>query len=1070
MNKFLKNSLASFAAILTLTAASSPISAREIHGMVQDETKQPLAGATVKEVAQAKTNSVAAVMVDINGHFTLNVPDNCKQITCSFVGYAPKTVDLIPGQDSYEIQMFPLTESLNEVVVTGYQTISKERATGAFSKVNTDQLSGQRIASVDNILEGHVAGFNDGMLRGITSMNGVTTPLYVVDGFPIEKTKNDGYGNWVEEVPDINVEDIESITVLKDAAATSIYGARAANGVIVITTKRAKGGKADVSFSMNLTTQKYRTYTGIFADSQTMVGIERDWASQHPYLDASEAQNLLDNATYTTPGIQAILKGYTGAMSQADVESYLNRLAGNGYSFYKDVDNYGKTNPFYQQYNLRVASRSDKNSFSGSISFNRNQYADKHNNDYNVGINILNTTEITKWLTFDVGAYINFSGGNTPNYLLSSPGYTVMPYMNLGTPDNPYVNRQEDRYSIYDQSTLSNYGLYNLDITPLDEMGRQIAKDRNLSARINARLIFTLTDWLRLTTQFQYQGAEYKNELLREKESYYVRNQVNTFAVDNGMGAEFLIPYGNIWSQQYNSQRDYNFRAQLDFNKTFADRHNVTAIAGYEMRENVNRFNSQVLYNYDPDVLTYSMIDQKVLSNTYGLWGWGSFSTQDVAYPRELTNRFISFYGNVAYDFDNRYTVTGSIRWDRTNLFGTSSKYQNHPIWSVGAGWLINNESFMQLDWVNMLKLRASYGIGGNIAKDAAPYMTLYYSNNYHTGTTSGSVSRRPNPNLRWEKTTTFNVGIDFALLDNRLNGSIEFYNKKGVDLLANVNGVPVEGYGYTTNNINNGEMTNRGVEITLNGVAYRDQDWQLNLNGTFGYNHNRIDKIDVEAPASFLLFDYPTAYPRVGDAYNTIYAYKWAGLSETGAPQVYDKNGELFSTMEPTNLSDALAYGQVVPKWNGSFGTDLTWRNFTLSMLFLFEGGHHVRNAYMPFISDMGQAYAGVENRWMKPGDEAHTDVPAFVSNESPDYNYYSSSIYSHASVNVLKADNFRMRNLSLAYNLPSGFIAKAGLENARVSVGMENLFMICGNKTVKYMLGGYDRPNFTFGLNLGF
>ena len=1074
--KELKDTMRRALLLLTMvTLCSFSALARQISGMVVDENGEPLTGATVQEVPVSKTASIAGCMVDINGHFHLDVANGVKQFKVSFVGYNPQTIDLT-SENSYKIQLTPNVAQLDEVVITGYQTISKERATGSFAKVNADDLEAtQRVNSVASLLEGHVAGYQDGQLRGVTSMNGVTTPLYVIDGFPVEKTKNDGYGNWVEEVPDINVEDIESITVLKDAAATSIYGARAANGVIVITTKRAAKGQVKVDLSMNLTFQPYRTYTGHLADAATMVDLERAWAAQNPNLQgegaADYATQLLGDNTYTTPGIQAILKGYAGQLSQGEVDGLLNQYAKGGYQYYKDIDKYGKKNPFYQQYNLRVASSNDRNSFVGSFSYRHNQFADKYNKDQNFGISLQNTTNITDWLTFDVGAFVDYGNGETPNYLLSSPGFTYMPYMSLGTPGSPYINYEADRYSTSQLNTLSTYGLLNLDINPLEEMKWQRAKTNNLSARTYARLNIRFTDYLRLTTQFQYQAARYKTEFLREKESYYVRNMVNQFATPGADGTEFLLPNGNIYQQAYNSQRDYNFRVQLDFNKTFVDKHNVTALAGFELRENVNKFNDYTLYNYDPELLTYTMLDQKALSNAGGVWGWASFTNQNVAFNRELTNRFVSWYANAAYDYDNRYTVTGSIRWDRTNLFGTSSKYQNHPIWSVGAGWLINNEEFMQgIDWVNLLKLRASYGIGGNIAKGAAPYMTFNFGSNNHVNQGDANVATRPNPNLRWEKTTTFDIGVDFALFNNRLTGAIDFYNKKGTDLLANTNGVPVEGYGFTTYSINNGEMTNRGVEISLNGDIIRQGDWNWNAYATFAYNHNKVDAINVEAPVLFLVFDYPTAYPRVGNPYNAIYAYEWAGLDENGKPQVYDAEGNLYSGMEPSNIEDAQYFGSLIPKVSGSFGTSLRWKDLTLSMLFMFETGHKMWNTLKTDMSTFGQAYADYANRWQKPGDEAFTDIPVYTSSESPNYNYYDYSIWAHSSANVVPADNFRMRNLSLSYNLPKAWASKAYMSNVRVMVGAENLFMICRDSRVKYMLGGYDRPNYTFGINIEF
>ena len=1031
---------------------------RKIRGQVLDNEDIPLVGADV-----LVKGTTAGVYTDVDGYYEIEVPDNPEvSLVFNFFGMKPHE-ELIGSRDRINVILFPDVEMLDAVVVTGYQTISKERTTGAFAKVNSEQFETQRISNVSTMLEGRVAGLNDGQIRGVTSMNGLTTPLYVIDGFPVEKTTNDGYGNWVESVPDINPEDIQSITVLKDAAAASIYGARAANGVVVITTKRAQKDQMNVSFSATLSIQPYSTYADKYlADAATMVELEREWAAQNPNLQgagaAAYAQGLLDDNTFTTQGIRALLRGYAGQMTQSEVDAQLAALAAMGYSYYDDIERYGARNPFSQQYNLSFGRGSEKNTFNASITYRNNLESDKYTDNDDIGINIQNTTQITKWLTLDVGTYLNYGSGSTQSFSLFSPGYTYMSYDRLVNGDGSYyTNRQEDRYSAYNMSILNSNGLYNLDITPLDEIGMNLTRQKNFSNRTYARLAIKFTDWLKYTASFQYEYANYATEQLRSKDSYDVRNTVNTYASANGDGtATFNIPYGNIYFTSNNITRAYNFRQQLDFNKTFAGKHEVTALVGTETRENKNNYENRTLYNYDPDLMTYSLIDQVGLSSMGSIWGWGSFTTQNTAYLLELINRYVSFYGNAAYTYDDRYTVTGSIRWDKTNLFSTGSKYQKRPIWSVGASWNIDREEFMQgADWVNMLKLRFSYGIGGNIAKNSAPYMTAYFGSNQHVGGISGTIQSRPNPNLRWEKTATTNVGVDFSLLDNRLSGTVEYYYKNGTDLLANTNGVPTEGWGYSTYTINNGEMVNEGFEISLNGT----------------YNRNEVTYVNVEAPVSYLLIDYPTAYPRIGNPYNAIYGYQWAGLSAQGTPQLYDRNGELYDDMTPSDIEDLLYFGTTVPVYSGALNLNLRWRNWELAAQFLFEGGHKMRNTSLPFINgSIAPVSNRISNRWQQPGDEAHTDVPRYISSENPLYNYNYYNMYAQSSVNIIDASNLSLNNLSLTYRLPSNACSKLAMKGARIMAAAENLFMVAASPEAKYLLGGYNKPTFILGVYLNF
>ena len=1047
---------------------------RKIRGQVLDNEDIPLVGADV-----LVKGTTAGVYTDVDGYYEIEVPDNPEvSLVFNFFGMKPHE-ELIGSRDRINVILFPDVEMLDAVVVTGYQTISKERTTGAFAKVNSEQFETQRISNVSTMLEGRVAGLTDGQIRGVTSMNGLTTPLYVIDGFPVEKTTNDGYGNWVESVPDINPEDIQSITVLKDAAAASIYGARAANGVVVITTKRAQKDQMNVSFSATLSLQPYSTYADKYlADAATMVELEREWAAQNPNLQgagaAAYAQGLLDDNTFTTQGIRALLRGYAGQMTQSEVDAQLAALAAMGYSYYDDIKRYGARNPFSQQYNLSFGRGSEKNTFNASITYRNNLESDKYTDNDDIGINIQNTTQITKWLTLDVGTYLNYGSGSTQSFSLFSPGYTYMPYDRLVNGDGSYyTNRQEDRYSAYNMSILNSNGLYNLDITPLDEIGMNLTRQKNFSNRTYARLAIKFTDWLKYTASFQYEYANYATEQLRSKDSYDVRNTVNTYASANGDGtATFNIPYGNIYFTSNNITRAYNFRQQLDFNKTFAGKHEVTALVGTETRENKNNYENRTLYNYDPDLMTYSLIDQVGLSSMGSIWGWGSFTTQNTAYLLELINRYVSFYGNAAYTYDGRYTVTGSIRWDKTNLFSTGSKYQKRPIWSVGASWNIDREEFMQgADWVNMLKLRFSYGIGGNIAKNSAPYMTAYFGSNQHVGGISGTIQSRPNPNLRWEKTATTNVGVDFSLLDNRLSGTVEYYYKNGTDLLANTNGVPTEGWGYSTYTINNGEMVNEGFEISLNGTAVSTSDWRFDIGAIFSYNRNEVTYVNVEAPVSYLLIDHPTAYPRIGNPYNAIYGYRWAGLSEQGTPQLYDRNGELYDDMTPSDIEDLLYFGTTVPVYSGALNLNLRWRNWELAAQFLFEGGHKMRNTSLPFINgSIAPVSNRITDRWQQPGDEAHTDVPRYISSENPLYNYNYYTMYAQSSVNIIDASNLSLNNLSLTYRLPSNACSKLAMKGARIMAAAENLFMVAASPEAKYLLGGYNKPTFILGLYLNF
>lgn len=1054
------------AALLTMLLCLAAAQAREISGIVVDENGEPLAGATVKEVAAAKGQSVHAVAVDLNGHFSLNVDPATRQIAISFVGYKPATVNLTK-EKSYRIQLTPTADALDEVVVTGYQTLSKERTTGSFAKISKKELENQRITSVGDMLEGHVAGYTDGKIRGITSMQGITTPLYVIDGFPVERTTvTYAGGGFSEQTPDINVDDIESITVLKDAAATSIYGARAANGVIVITTKKAEKGKVRVSGSASFSIQPYKRVTTYSMDSRELIDQTRDWISQVPGFRGEGAvdyaKRMLQNSSNLAPHIRSVYERYAGLLSQQELDSRLDNWSRQGYRWYDETDAIDKRDATTQRYNLSVSSSSDRNNLVATLAYNRTNNFSKYSFNEGVDISLRNTVNMTSWATLDLGASVIYNNSSSSPYSVSSPGYAVAPYMSFYNEDGSYrKGNQEDMLAASRLTAIKNYGLYHENIDPMDELGRNKTIENDLVTRVYARLNFKITDWLRLTPQFQYEWGNFQTKYRQEKETYAVRSKINNFASLNNGQTVFNLPYGDIYEHGQNNQNTYNFRVQLDFNKTFAERHDVTAIAGMEMRHAKTRAEYNTLYGYDDQLMTFVTVDQSAIQSFSGaIFSRPWISSADFASLRELTNRFISFYANAAYSFDNRYMLNASIRTDRTNLFGTSGKYQGKPIWSAGAAWRMDQEEFLHTDWINMLKLRASYGIGGNIAKDTWPYMVAYYGNNVHPGVggVQGSISSRPNPELRWEKTTTINVGVDFDMFDNRLSGSVEFYNKKGTDLLASSNGISVEGQGYATTTINNGEMTNRGFELNLNGVLFRNNDWNWRLGGLVSYNHSKVDYVNVVAPVGFLQIDQPGAFPRVGNPFTAMYGYKFEHLDENGLPVITGADGNPIANSYATTLDDIIFLGSYTPTYSGSVSTDLRWKDFILSALVLFEGGHKVKTGYYTY-----------DDQWKKPGDEAHTDIPRYLAGENNDF-YCDWDLYNKSSAVVENAANVRLRNISLAYNIPRHICSKYFARETRLMFGIENVATFAKTKSVKYYLGGYNKPSYVISLNLSF
>jgi len=1056
----------------------------DINGRVLDEKNQPLPGATVSVKGlkkQTVTNS--------DGEFTLKDVDEDAVLTITFLGY--QTREIKASENLGNLILTVQTDQLDEVTVsTGYQTLSKERVTGSFSTVSSKQLDQQRLSSMQSLLEGRIPGYNNGLIRGTTSMNGLVQPLYVIDGFPVENLKLDANNNVAEGIPGLNLEDVESITVLKDAAAASIYGARASNGVIVIVTKKAKKGKPQISASSTFTLSPYRQYTDNLTNSADIVELEKEWAANNPNLRGVNAStyavNLLQNVAYPSQGINAILRNAAGVLSPADLNTKLGQLAAGGYQYYDDVEKYSKRSPFYQQYNLSIGNATEKNALYTSVTYRNNKTQDKYAGDESLGVNINNTTQITKWLTMELSTFLSYNEGEIQPYNTLSPGYTFLPYDRLVNADGSnFTSTAASRLSTNNMVLINNNRLYNMDITPLDEQSMSLGKTKNFTSRSFVRLGAKITDWLSYKSSFQYEYATSRLDQLYDKNSYFVRSKVNSFASFNpvsGGQAIFNLPYGNINYKENQFNNAYNFRQQLNVDKTFGEKHSLTAIIGSEIRNRKIEYDNQSLYNYNPNTLTYSLVNQPLLGSYPGnILGGGNFTARDAAVNRINTERFVSFYSNVGYAYDDKYLLTGSIRWDKSNLWGTSSKYQNTPIWSVGAGWNINRESFFNADWVDRLKLRVSHGIGGNVYTDSAPFTTFNFNPNYNVGGLQATIGSRPNPLLSWEKTTTTNAGLDFAIFKNRLSGSVDYYHKSGRDLLANTQGVPTEGFGYSTYVINNGEMLNQGIELALSGDIIRSKDLTWNLGLQYAFNKNKVTYVNIEAPFYVLQLDYPQSFPRIGNPYNAIYSYQWAGLSNTGLPQVYNEKGEKVQA-SPATLESIVYSGTTVPKYSGSFNSTLDYKNFSFSFLLTFEGGHKMRDTFLPalgasynsalngYVTQITAVNKDIVNRWRNPGDELTTNIPKVVFAEDPTYNSQSADIYRNADINVLDAANMRLRNISLAYKVPQQVAKKAGLSNVRFQFNVENAFTLAKSKTAKYLLNGYLTPNYVLGAYLNF
>lgn len=1052
----------------------------EISGQVTDKNKEPLIGASV--VVKGTTIGVST---DINGNFKLRVPGDVAAITVTFIGYQTKDIAILDTDPSqthvFNVILDEDNQQMEEVVVTGYQTISKERATGSFAKVSNETLELRRMDNLSNMLEGQVAGYTNGQIRGITTMNAVAQPMVVIDGFPVENTSMNRIGQTTENMPDLNPEDIESVTILKDAAAASIYGARAANGVIVITTKKAKKGRTEISVSATLTVNPYSLYTKNLTNAADIVDMQRQWANQSSALQGggelalNKANELRNDGAYPSAGIDILLNQYTGTITTAQANAQLEKLAAAGYQYYDQVTKYTKQNPFYQQYNMRIGKTSDRNSINASVTYWRNRSEDIYSQDDKLSLNLTNSLDITSWMNLDLGVYLKYGKETSQSYSALSPGFSFLPYDALLAEDGSHVSAVPQNKKEF-RDNIAKYGLYEEIITPMDELGLRLGHTKDFNSRAYAKIKIDFTPWLNYHIMYQHETGTQRFHNLQEKASYFTQSTINRYAsLSNTNTVVYNIPDGDIYrTNDYNTMA-YNFRQQLNLNKTFRDKHYVVWIVGNEIRNTKMEYSDNTLYGYDSGLLSWQNIDAKALaSGIIGINGRATLASSNITTKRELINRFVSFYSNASYTFDDKYSISGSIRWDRSNLWGTNIKNQNKPLWSAGFSWLINKEAFFNADKINLLKLRGSYGIGGNIGRNTAPYLVAQYYTDYTIGELCGMVKTPPNDDIRWEKTKTLNIGFDFAAFNYRLNGTIDVYNKKSEDLLAYINGSPTQGFGTSTLTTNNGAMTNRGVEVTLRGDIIRKGGFTWNSTLLYAYNKNKVTQINVKAPSYTSQISFPLSYPTKGEPLNGIYGYKWAGLNENGDPQVYNADGEIVSTAV-TDLEAIRYFGTTVPSHSGTFTNVFSYRNFEVSAMLLFEAGHKIRETNIPQINmtdgRIVTTAKDIAYRWRNPGDQATTDVPRLLfSDDKVNYNTYRTTLYENSDKFIYNASNIKLRNISVAYRLPESICKRLMASSVKLQFNVENVATLAFDKKAHYVLGGKIKPNYVCSININF
>ena len=1093
--------LLSFAGVLTSAFAAS----RQVQGVViSSEDNMPLIGASVYIKAEdlskdGNSPTITGVITDIDGKFNISVPEGVTRLFCSYVGHEVQELKLVPGKDQYEITLFPSAQMLDAVVVTGYQTVERRKLTAAVGKLNISDETIGAVKSIDQALAGQIAGLSvtstSGApgapakirIRGTSSLNGTQDPLWVLDGIPLEGTDvpqsnvlNDVSNIQQSSIAGLNPADIENITVLKDAAATAIYGARAANGVIVITTKKGKVGKPVINFSSKFTYMPTLSTNRLnMLNSQEKVDLELELLrSNFAYGDNKGGVSKIISGYGLT---DAYKKGGWSALTpeaQTDISRLRNTETDWGDILFRDA--------FNQEYSLSLSGGNERVTYYTSIG-----YYQENGNVKGVGLDRLNIVaktsyKVNRMLKFGVSLFVNRRNNKT--YLTDTYGLVNPVYYSRKA--NPY-------YQPFDAN--GNY-VYDFDVQNNSDtdLGFNIFEERKntsneetinaLSSIFDAELRFN--DKLKFTTQLGLQLDKASKEQIADKESFSMRiiRKNSKYWDSASQSNKYFIPDGGVHKAYENTNSQITWKSMGEYRDSFNDIHELEVMVGTELRKTWYETLFSAGYGFDRQTLTTKPV---------------VFPDEDRARQFPLhqktykENAYVSFFSTASYSLMNRYTFGGSIRFDGSDLFGVDKKYRYLPLYSVSGLWRLSNEPFMQgtRKWMDNLAFRVSYGIQGNIDKNTSPFLLgKYIVDNILPGGSEHmiDINSAPNKKLRWEKTQSVNVGLDFSVLNQAINLSVDYYYRKGTDLIGKQM-LPLE-TGFVSTNINWASMVNKGVEVSLStrNVATKNFSWYTNLN--FAYNNNKVLREAIP--------EAQTIPGREGYPVDAIFAIKTAGLDEEGYPLFYDKEGKKVTLKELYRLQDPFGLGftvnsDVTPAeersfysyigsqdtpYTGGLINTFSYKNWELTANLSFNLGGYVRTtpSYNFINFDRGQnVNSDILDRWTPENTDGR--LPALITSEKRADEYYwydqKSEIYKNLDIWVKKLNYFRLQNLRLGYRLPEKMTKSLGMGSASVAIEGRNL-LVFGSSYKNFldpesMYNPYAPPipkSITFSLNLNF
>jgi len=1075
-------------------AAGAQAQLIDVNGVVKSSTGETLIGSTVR----VKGTQLGTVTNE-KGEFQLKGVNTGASLVVTMIGFLEKEVK---ASRSMSIELSEDAVGLQDVVVTGFQQIDKDKFTGSAVTLKTDDVRIDGLPDVSRMLEGRAAGVSiqnvSGTfgaapkirIRGATSLNGDNKPLWVVDGVVLEDIVNisndqlssgDPTTLLGSAVAGLNPNDIETFDILKDAAAAALYGARAMNGVIVITTKKGKSGKPVISYSGNFSSQltpSYRNFNIMNSAQQMSVLGELE---RKGYLTS----NVLSKPDYGVYGkYYNLLTGndqgqFPVANTQEAKRDFLLGYA-RGNTDWFDV--LFKQN-FIQEHSLSISFGTDKSQSYFSTSYlddNGWTIADKVKR---YTLNFRNNYQLSDKVSVGFSTLASVRRQQAPGSL-SRRSNPVEGKFDRDFDINPfsYALNTSRTLTAYDEN--GNLEFFRRNFAPFNivhELENNKIQLNLIDLRLQGDLSYKITDHL----TYDFLGALRYIQTGREHIITENSNMANAYrAADNStiaLANKYLytdpdvpnaypvvvLPSGGFYNTSQDQMLFYNIRNNLRFNQTFSDRHNVSLLVGQEIKYTNRQNSNNTGYGYQYEQGGTPFVDYRILKQTiesnfpyYGM--------------RKDYERFAAFYGSAGYTLDDKYNFTAYMRYDGSNGFGKSSRARWLPTYTVAGSWNFDREGFMKnFKWLSMGRIRASYGLSadtGPATNTAALFQSIITNRPYADEKESAiQLASLENTELTWEKLYSGNIGADLGFLANRINLTVDGYIRNSFDLIDQIKTSGIGGQIYKVANY--ADMQSYGVDFSLDGVVVKKKDWDWRSRITVGYSQTLITNVDND-PNIFNLVKAEGANVK-NRPVRSLFSIDYSALRPvSGVPLFLNEAGEVSSNvyLQDQNVSYLKYEGPVDPPITGGFNNTFTYKNLSLNIFLTYQAGNKIRlnPLYRGAFSDLDAMPKEFLDRWEIAGEENITNNPAisdqiFIQSQAGTYPY---NAYNYSTERVAKGDFVRLKSVSLAYKVPLLVVKKAGFSSASIQVSSINPWLIYADKKLKgqdpefFNSGGVAQP----------